>query len=92
MSVATHLVAAWMGGDCELSEWAKGIARGNEFEYGDNELHEAVADIFYGDGFSSYAVSSSSQVAARDNIRESLTREDFDAIDWAFVRESLLGE
>lgn len=92
VSMATHQVQVWLENDGLLCQRAKEVALGAEVNGVAGDLAGWVEGLLYGDGPESYVIADHSQVVARDAVRESFTREDFDAIDWGFVRESLLAE
>lgn len=89
---ATHHVAVWLENDRPLAEEAKKIASGDEFEYGDTELSVWVSDLLYDPAGRQHIADVGADLNAARNVRESFTQEDFDGIDWAAVRESLLAE
>lgn len=93
VSAATHDLTVWLENDAALSEWAKKIAKGNKFEYGDNELHENVYDLLYdNDAASFFNLASPGIIRARNEYREKFSKQEIDGIEWAYVRSSLLAE
>lgn len=76
-SPATHVVAMWLG-DNLYSQTARRYARA-----GLAPLRRYAQELLY-------ATPSRHQSLA--GVRDSFTSEEFDAIDWAYVRESLQAE
>lgn len=89
---AKDIVLAWIRSDPGAEMHAREIARGGEFLYGDDELHEWVNDILWGDGLlSSDNLSFSGHLmAARPGVQASMRRSEFRKIEWAYVRSELL--
>lgn len=89
---AKDIVLAWIRSDPEAEMHARQIARGGEFFYGDDELHEWVDDILWGDGLMSYYNSSFSGhlMASRPHVQASMKRSEFRKINWADVRSDLM--
>lgn len=96
---ATHLVASWLNHDSAmLSERVGEVAKGNEFEYGDVELAALVSDLLYDAAYGrtrddlSSVTEMGGDIEQAKYLRESITRDDFDAINWAEVRILLIDD
>jgi hypothetical protein len=83
ISMATHQVQTWLENDAELAEGFRRHCVAPE-DYASRAWH-----LLYG---SFYRTSRGDTRHSLDLVRDSFTRADFDRIDWAFVRESLLAE
>lgn len=86
-------VLAWLKSDPEFFAWARKTVEGDEFVYGDDELHEALYDMLYTNyGLSNYGFGSPEVVRARNNLRQTITKEQFDRMNWIEFRELLLAQ
>lgn len=86
-------VLGWLKSDAEFLAWAKRIADGNEFEYGDNDLHEDLYQMLYdNDALAHFGFVSSLVIRGRDEFRDNVTKQEFDGINWELLRTLVLAE
>jgi hypothetical protein len=96
---ATNMVIRWVHSTPKLEADLRKVAEGGEFNYGDDELAELVADLLGSDlnviGHQYLAVMGVSRKDARQvgrQLEESVGSNWVDAVVWSEVRETLVKE
>lgn len=92
------LVVEWLRSDRALLEEAILQVTGDEFEWGDNQLAMWVGDLLYDPSYRrsredlEFVAWVGADVGAARNLRDRISQDEFDEIDWSVVRERLIAE